>query len=91
MPWRPLRGLRPLALMAFHSPPRRLHPKTDEEKTLKGRVRPGETRPLTLKNSANKLIAPAWLFRMRVPYAEYTVDIQRGLLNVGDSFRIWST
>ncbi len=41
-------------------------------------MKPGETLPLTMKNSDNKIIASACLRTMHGPCQAYTVDIQRG-------------
>ncbi len=53
-------------------------PKTSEDMATKGQVHPGETRPLTVKNSDNKTIASAWLFKLQLPYAARVSKAQNG-------------
>ncbi len=55
-------------------------PKTSEAQTKAGQARPGETRPLTLKNSDNKIIASAWLQCLKKPYKGYVDPMQGGFV-----------
>ena len=43
-------------------------------------VRPGETRPLALKNSDNKLVCSCWLRKLRAAVSVHACPLQRGFI-----------